>query len=70
MAEAMRAFISYHPGGIEELRSRLENVEAELAVAQKAVADEAEQLSRAKEEKGVIGAERDTLKREKEALEG
>ena len=27
VAEAMRAFISQHPGGIEELRAQLEKVE-------------------------------------------
>ena len=70
VAKAMRAFISHHPGDIEELRSRLEKVETELAAAQKAVADGAEQLSRAEEKKGVVRAEVNTLKREKEALEG
>ena len=70
MAEAIRAFISHHPGGIEELCSRLEKVEAELAAARKAVANGAEQLSPAEEEKGVVRAEADTLKKEKEALEG
>ena len=70
VAEAMRAFISHHPGGIEELRSRLEKVEAKLVVAQKAVVDGAEKLSRAEEEMGVVRAEVDMLKEEKEALEG
>ena len=70
VAEAMRAFISQHPGNIEELRSRLEKVEAELAIAWKAVADGTEQLSLAEEEKGVVRAETDTLKKEKEVLEG
>ena len=70
VAEAMRVFISHHPRGIEELHSRLEKVEAELAAAWKAVADGAEQLSRAEEEKWVVRAETDTLKKEKEALEG
>ena len=70
VAEAMRAFISHHPGGIEELRSRLEKMEAKLVVAQKAVVDGAEKLSRVEEEKGVVRAEVDTLKEEKEALEG
>ena len=68
VAEAIRAFISHHSGGVEELRSRLEKVEAELATAQKVVADGAEQLSRVEEEKGVIRAEADMLKKEKEAL--
>ena len=33
VAEAMSAFISQHPGGVEELRAQLEKVEAELAIA-------------------------------------
>ena len=45
-------------------------MEAELAVAQKAVADGAEKLSLAEEEKRVIRAEANLLKGEKEALEG
>ena len=68
VAEAIRAFIFHHSSGVEELRSRLEKVEGELAAAQKAVTDGAEQLSRAEEEKGVIQAEADMLKKEKEAL--
>ena len=70
VAEVVRAFISHHPSGIEKLRSRLEKVKAELAVAQKAIEDGAEKLSRAEEEKGVIRAKADMLKGEKEALEG
>ncbi|RVW17825.1 hypothetical protein CK203_078652 [Vitis vinifera] len=46
LVEAMHAFISQHPGGIEELRAKLEKVEAELAAARKAVADGTEQLGR------------------------
>ncbi|RVW91361.1 hypothetical protein CK203_035457 [Vitis vinifera] len=45
VAEAMRAFISHHLGDVEEMRSRLKKVEAELATAQKVVADGAEKLS-------------------------
>ena len=41
-----------------------------MAVAQKAVADGAEKLSLAEEEKRVIRAEANLLKGEKEALEG
>ena len=33
VAEAMRAFISHHPGGIEEMRLKLEMVEDDLAAA-------------------------------------
>ncbi|RVW72062.1 hypothetical protein CK203_054799 [Vitis vinifera] len=58
VAEVVRAFISHHPSGIEKLRSRLEKVKAELAVAQKAIADGAEKLSRAEEERGLSGLRR------------
>lgn len=57
VAEAMRAFISYHPGDIEEMHSKLERVEADLATAQKAIADETEMLRLAEREKGAIRAE-------------
>ena len=70
VAEAMCAFISQHSGGIEELRTRLEKVEAELAAARKVVANGTEQLSRAEKEKGAIRAEADMLRKEKEVLEG
>ncbi|RVW99507.1 hypothetical protein CK203_021370 [Vitis vinifera] len=70
VAEAMRAFISQHPGGVEELRAQLKKVEAKLATAQKVVADGSEQLCRVEGEKEVIRAETDILKKEKEALEG
>ena len=68
VAEAMWAFISHHPGDIEEMHSKLERVEADLATAQKVVADGTEMLKLAKGEKWAIWAEGDQLKREKEAL--
>ena len=70
VAEAMRAFISQYPGGIEELRARLEKVEAKLATARKAVADGTEQLSQVEEEKETTRVKTDILKKEKQALEG
>ena len=70
VAEVMHAFIFHHPSGIKEMCSWLEMVEADLATAQKAVADGAEKLKMAEEEKRVIQAEADLLKGEKEALEG
>ena len=70
VAEAMKAFISHHLGGIEEMHSRLERMEADLANAQKTVADGAEMLKLAEGEKGAIRAKADQLKGEKEALEG
>ena len=59
---------SYQESGCQ--CSRLERVEADLATAQKAVADRAEKLKLAKGEKGVIQAKADLLKGEKEAFEG
>ena len=70
LVEAMHAFISQHTGGIEELRAKLEKVEAELAAARKAVADGTEQLGRVEGDKETIRAEADILKKEKQALEG
>ena len=70
VAETMRAFISQHPGGIEGLRAQLEKVEAELASARKAVSDGTERLCQVEEEREAIRAEADSLKKEKEALEG
>ena len=69
VVEAMRGFIPHHPGGIEEMCSKLERVEVDLATAQKAVVDGAEMLKLAEEENGAILAEADQLKKEKETLE-
>lgn len=55
----MRAFISHHPGGIEEMCWKLGQVETNLTAAQKAVADGAEMLKLAEGEKGAIQAEAD-----------
>ena len=54
VAEAMRAFISHHPGGIEEMRSKLERIEVDLAIAQKAVSDGTKMLKLAEGEKETI----------------
>ena len=70
VAEAMRAYISQHPGGVDELRAQLEKVEAELASARKAVSDGAERLYQVEGDREVIRVEADSLKKEKEALEG
>lgn len=47
----MRSFISHYLGGSEDLRSRLERSEAGLAVARTVVAEGAEALKKAEEEK-------------------
>ena len=68
VAEAMRAYISQHLGGVDELRAQLEKVEAELASARKAVSNGAERLCQVEGERETIRAEADSLKKEKEAL--
>ena len=65
----MRAFISHHLGGIEEMCSKLERVEMDLTATQKAVADGTEILKLAERDKGAIRAEADRLKEEREAME-
>ncbi|KAL6332490.1 hypothetical protein AAG906_008521 [Vitis piasezkii] len=62
--------VPLHPGDVDELRAQLEKAEAELASARKAVSDGAERLCQVEEEKEAIWAEADSLKKEKEALEG
>ena len=57
--ETMRAFISHHQDGIEEMHSKLERVEVDLAAAQKPMADKAEKVKLAEGEKGAIRAEAD-----------
>ena len=68
VAEAMRAYISQHPDGVDELCAQLEKVEAELASARTAVSDGAELLCRVEGEREAIWAEAGSLKKEKEAL--
>ena len=63
VAEAMRAYISQHPGDVCELRAQLEKVEAELASARKAASDGAERLCQVEEEREAIWAEADSLRK-------
>ena len=63
VAEAMRAFISQHPGGIDELRAQLEKVEAELASARKAASDGAQRLCQVEGEREAIRAKADSLRK-------
>ena len=70
VAEAMRAYISQHLGGVDVLRAQLEKVEAKLASAWKVVSDGAERLCHVEGEKEAIRAKADSLRKEKEALEG
>lgn len=69
VAKAMRAFISHRLDGSEELRVKLERVEADLAAAQKAVADGAEALKLVEKENGAIHAKADRLKEKEKAME-
>lgn len=50
-AEAMRSIISHRLGGSEDLRSRLEQSEADLVVVLQAAAKGVEALKKAEEEK-------------------
>lgn len=59
VAEAMRTFISHGMSDSEELRTKLERVENDLAVAQKATVKGAEALKLVEGEKEVICAEAD-----------
>ena len=61
VAEAMRAYISQHPGDVCELRAQLEKVEAELASARKVVSNGAEWLCQVEGERKTIRAEVDSL---------
>lgn len=51
VAEAMQFFISHCLGGSEDLCSRLERSDVDLAIAQKAATEGAEALKKAEEEK-------------------
>ena len=68
--EAMHAFISQPPGGVDKLRAQLEKIEAELASAQEAVSDGAERLCRVEGEREAIRAEADSLRKKKKSLGG
>ena len=65
----MWAFISHHLGSNEELRTKLERVEADLVVAYKVVADGVEALKLVEGEKEVVRVEADQLKEKGDAME-
>lgn len=65
----MRTLITQQMADNEELRSKLAWVEGDLAVTQKAVADIAEQLRKAKEERKMTNVEARWLREEWEAAE-
>ena len=69
VAKAMWAFISHHLGSNEELRTKLERVEADLVVAYKVVADGVEALKLVEGEKEVVRVEADQLKEKGDAME-
>lgn len=60
--EAMRTFISHRMSGGEELHTRLERTENDLAATQKTVAERVEALKLAEGEREAIRAEADKLK--------
>lgn len=69
VAEGMRAFISHRMSHAEELRVKLEQVEGELAAAQKVAAEGVEALRRAEEERDALQMEDERLRKESEEAE-
>lgn len=66
VAEFMRAFISHRLDGGEELRLRLKQSETDLAAVRKVVAQKAEALKKAEEERETFRIELEGMrKREK-----
>ena len=66
VVKAMQSFISYRLGGSEDLRSRLERSETDLAAAQKAATEGVEALKKAGEKKEVFQVVVNKLKNEGE----
>lgn len=69
VVDHMKAFVSYRMGGEEELRSRLEQSEANLAAAQKIAAENAEALRRSQEDKEALQIELEEAKNREKAIE-
>lgn len=57
VAESMKAFITHHMDGDEELRLRLEQSETDLTTVRKAVAEKAEALKKSEEERKTLWVE-------------
>lgn len=62
VTEAMRTFISHRMSGGEELHTRLERTENDLATTQKTAAERVEALKLVEGEKEAIRVEADKLK--------
>lgn len=69
VVDHMKAFVSHRMGGEEELRSRLEQSEANLAAAQKIAAENAEALRRSQEDKEALQIELEEAKNQEKAIE-
>ena len=65
----MKAFVSHRMGSEEELRSRLEQSEANLTAAQRASAESAKALRRSQEDKEALRIELEEAKSREEATE-
>lgn len=68
IVDHMKVFVSHHMGGKEELRSRLEQSEANLAAAQKITAENAEALRRSQEDKEALQIELEEAKNREKAI--
>ena len=67
-AAHMKAFISHHMGGEEELRLRLQQSETDLAVARRATIESIEALRRAEDDKDALRTELEEVKAWEEAI--
>lgn len=68
VADHMKAFVSYRMGGKEELRLKLQQSEIDLAIAQKAAAENAEALRRSEDDKEALRIELEEVKSRKKAI--
>ena len=69
IANYMKAFFSQRMSGEEELRSRLEQAEANLSVARRASEESAEALKRSQDDNEALRVELGEAKRREEAIE-
>ncbi|KAL6328594.1 hypothetical protein AAG906_038789 [Vitis piasezkii] len=68
VADHMKAFVSYRMGGKEELRLKLQQSEIDLAIAQKAAAENAEALRRSEDDKEALRIELEEVKSREKAI--
>ena len=69
IADHMKAFVSHRMGGEEELRSRLEQVKANLTAARRASEENAEALKRSQDDNEALRIKLEEAKSREEATE-